>query len=170
VTATGSALTAGTIALAEEAIDGLIARGCTVAIAESLTGGLVAAALTSVAGSSAAFRGCIVAYASELKTELLGVPAALLTRHGAVHPAVARAMATGVRLRLGSTYGCSTTGVAGPGPADGQPQGTVFIAVAGPAGTAESGLHLPGDRRQVREAALQAVLSALVSAMQEDEA
>ena len=83
--------------LAREAIRLLIAAGQTVAVAESLTGGLVAAALTSVPGSSAVFRGGIVAYATELKTALLGVPAELLARHGPVHAEVAAAMAAGVR-------------------------------------------------------------------------
>jgi nicotinamide-nucleotide amidase len=159
---------AGPVSLARQAIELLIAGGRTVATAESLTGGLVAAALTSVAGSSAAFRGSIVAYATELKTALLGVPADLLRRQGPVDPDVALAMAGGVRRRLESTYGLATTGVAGPGPADGQDQGTVFIAVDGPAGAVSSGLSLPGDRRQVREATVEAVLLLLVRALRED--
>jgi len=158
-----------TTQLAEEAIELLVSRTFTVAVAESLTGGLVAAALTSIAGSSAAFRGGVVAYATELKTALLGVPADLLARHGPVHPAVAAAMASGVRQRLGSTYGVATTGVAGPGPAGGQPQGTVFIAVDGPSGAAGSGLSITGDRSQVRDRSVQAVLSLLVSALREDQ-
>jgi nicotinamide-nucleotide amidase len=158
----------GATALAEEAIGLLVSRGRTVAVAESLTGGLVAGALTSVAGSSAAFRGGVIAYVAELKIALLGVPADLLARHGPVHPAVAAAMASGVRQRLGSSYGVATTGVAGPGPAEGQPQGTVYIAVDGPSGTVGSGLSLPGDRRQVRDRSVQAVLFLLVSALRED--
>ena len=85
-------------------------------MAESLTGGLVAAALTDAPGSSAAFRGGVVAYATELKADLLGVDAMMLRRHGAVYPPVAAAMAEGVRARLGATYGVATTGVAGPSP------------------------------------------------------
>jgi nicotinamide-nucleotide amidase len=157
-----------TTELAREAIDLLLAGACTVAVAESLTGGLVAGALTSIAGSSAVFRGGVVAYATDLKTALLGVPADLLAAQGPVHPAVAAAMASGVRYRLGSTYGVATTGVAGPGPAEGKPQGTVFIAVDGPSGSSGSGLNLAGDRRQVREASVQAALSLLVSALRED--
>jgi nicotinamide-nucleotide amidase len=81
---------------AAAAIIGLLAgRGQTVAVAESLTGGLLAAALTSIPGASAAFRGAVVAYATELKATVLGVPAGLLDRHGAVHPDVAAAMAAG---------------------------------------------------------------------------
>ena len=78
-------------------------------------------------------------------------------------------MASGVRQRLGATYGAATTGVAGPGPAEGKPQGTVFIAVDGPAGPADAALQLAGDRRDVREGSVRAVLSLLVSALREDE-
>jgi nicotinamide-nucleotide amidase len=155
--------------LAREAIELLTAMGKTVAVAESLTGGLVAAALTSVPGASVVVRGGVIAYATELKTALLGVPAGLLDRHGAVHPDVAAAMAGGVRERLGATYGAATTGVAGPGPAEGKPQGTVFVAVAGPGGPAGAGLQLDGDRQQVREKSVLSVLSLLVSALREDD-
>lgn len=154
--------------LAAEVIATLAGRGQTVAVAESLTGGLVAAALTSVAGSSAAFRGAVVAYATGLKAALLGVPAGLLAEHGPVHPTVAAAMASGVRARLEATYGLATTGVAGPGPADGHPAGTVFVAVAGPGQPAVVGLELPGDRPQVRQATVQSALSLLVSTLRED--
>jgi len=161
--------TAAAVELARIAIELLVPPGHTVAVAESLTGGLVVAALTSVPGSSAVLRGGIVAYATDLKTELLGVPADLLARHGPVHHEVAAAMATGVRQRLGATYGAATTGVAGPGPADGHPQGTVYIAVAGPGGVADVGLRLSGDRQQVREQTVKSVLSLLVSALREDD-
>ena len=160
----------GSIAdVAREAITLLTAMGRTVAVAESLTGGLVAAALTSVPGASVVVRGGVIAYATELKTALLGVPADLLARHGAVHPEVAAAMAAGVRERLGATYGMATTGVAGPGPAEGKPQGTVFVALEGPVGPAGTGLQLAGDRRQVREGSVLSVLSLLVSALREDD-
>jgi nicotinamide-nucleotide amidase len=109
----------------------LAERGATVAVAESLTGGLLGAELTGMPGSSATFLGGVVAYATPLKHSLLGVPADLLAAHGAVHPEVAAAMATGVRERLGATYGVAVTGVAGPDPQDGQPVGTVHVAVAG---------------------------------------
>src|ERR1700733_10782870 len=103
-------------ALATEIIGLLTRAGETVAAAESLTGGLVAAALTDVPGSSNAFRGGVVAYATELKAEVLGVDVGLLKRHGPVYAPVAAAMADGVRTRLGATIGVATTGVAGPGP------------------------------------------------------
>jgi len=154
--------------LAAQVIAALAARGQTLAVAESLTGGLVAAALTSVPGSSAVFRGAIVAYATSLKTALLGVPAQLLAAYGPVHQDVAAAMATGARTRLEATYGLATTGVAGPGSADGKSAGTVFVAVAGPARTVASRLALTGGRPEVRAASVQAVLLLLVTALAED--
>jgi nicotinamide-nucleotide amidase len=154
--------------LARQAIQILTDRGQTLAVAESLTGGLVAAALTSVPGSSAVFRGAIVAYATSLKNVLLGVPAGLLAEHGPVHPDVATAMAAGVCDRLGATYGLATTGVAGPGPADGHPAGTVFVAVRGPAGLVVEELRLPGERPDVRAGAVRGVLSLLATRLQED--
>jgi nicotinamide-nucleotide amidase len=126
--------------LAAEILGLLAQSGQTLAVAESLTGGLVAAALTDVPGSSVAFRGGIVAYATELKAELLGVDAAMLAAHGPVYPAVAAAMAAGVRDRLGATVGAATTGVAGPGPQDGQPAGTVHIAVSIRGGVPHNGV------------------------------
>lgn len=159
----------GSALLAAEAVRLLAAAGATVAVAESLTGGLVTAALTGVPGASVVVRGGVVAYATELKAVLLGVPAALLGQHGPVHPEVAAAMASGVRRRLGADYGVATTGVAGPGPADGRPQGTVFIAVDSATGPSGRGLRLPGDRSQVREATVHSALSLLVSALREDE-
>lgn len=116
--------------LAREVHRLLARRDGTVAVAESLTGGLLGAALTDMPGSSATFVGGVIAYATELKTGLLDVPAELLAAHGAVHPEVARAMAAGVRVRLRSSYGLAVTGVAGPEPQDGQPVGTVYAAVA----------------------------------------
>jgi nicotinamide-nucleotide amidase len=154
--------------LAAEIIEALTTRAQTVAVAESLTGGLVAAALTSVPGSSLAFRGGVVAYATPLKVALLGVSEQLLAEHGPVHAEVALAMARGVTSRLGATFGLATTGVAGPGPADGHPAGTVFVALSsGPEANA-CGLKLTGDRAAVRAASVTSVLSLLVRKLRED--
>ena len=147
---------------AERVLALLVARGETVATAESLTGGLMAAALTDVPGSSAAFRGGVVAYATDLKSGLLGVPALLLAERGAVDADVVAAMAEGVRERCRSTYGLATTGVAGPDPQDGREPGTVYVALAaGPGGPAVEALMLPGDRSAVRTAAVTAALTLL---------
>lgn len=140
----------------------LAARGATVAVAESLTGGLVAGALTDMPGASATFRGAVIAYATELKAGLLGVDRGLLDRCGAVHPEVARQMAAGVRNRLGATYGVATTGVAGPDPQDGQPVGTVYVAVAGPVSTRVSAPRVGGaDRATIRRVTVVAALDLL---------
>ncbi|MGB6456757.1 MAG: CinA family protein [Streptosporangiaceae bacterium] len=154
--------------LARLAVDLLTASGGTVAVAESLTGGLVTGALTSIAGASVVVRGGVVAYATELKAVLLGVPADLLARQGAVDPDVAAAMAGGVRRLLGATYGLATTGVAGPGPADGKPPGTVFVALAGRSASGCDGLDLVGNRQQVRDQTVRWALSMLVAALRED--
>jgi nicotinamide-nucleotide amidase len=158
----------GPSALAEEVVGLLIARGETISTAESLTGGLVAAALTSVPGASAAFRGGVVAYATDLKAAVLGVPDDLLERYGAVHPAVAEAMAEGARSRMWTTVGVATTGVAGPDPADGKPVGTVFIAVAGPGGTVGRELALSGDRAAIRRDTVESTLNLLAGSLRED--
>jgi PncC family amidohydrolase len=157
----------GSRELSQEVIDLLRARGDTIAVAESLTGGLLAAALTAIPGASAAFRGGVVAYATDLKAALLGVPAALLDRHGAVHPDVARAMADGVARRLGTTVGAATTGVAGPDPQDGQPVGTVYIAVSAGGDTAVRSLALSGGRQQIRQATVQRSLDLLICRLRE---
>ncbi|WP_344837794.1 CinA family nicotinamide mononucleotide deamidase-related protein [Actinocorallia longicatena] len=139
-----------TLALAVNRL--LIARGESVAVAESLTGGLLGAELTSTAGSSAAFRGGVTAYATELKGSLLGVPEALLEERGAVDPQVAVEMAAGVRERLGATYGLAVTGVAGPDPQDAKPVGTVHIGISGPSGnrSVTPVLPLPSDGGRAR--------------------
>lgn len=148
---------------APRVLDLLRERGWTLAVAESLTGGLLAAELASVPGASRSFRGSVTAYATDLKHLLLGVDAQLLTAEGAVNPQVARQMAEGVRDRLGADWGVSTTGVAGPGPQDGQPVGTVFVAVAGPAGAAGRALRLAGDRTAIRLASVTAALELLAA-------
>jgi PncC family amidohydrolase len=142
--------------------DLLLASGATIAVAESLTGGLLGAELTSVPGSSATFLGGITAYASAAKTSLLGVSADLLALHGAVHPDVAAAMAHGVRARFGSTYAVGLTGVAGPDPQDGQPPGTVFVALVGAGPERMLALTLTGGRTKVRRQAVRAALDLVV--------
>jgi len=154
--------------LAGQVLDRLRAGGQTVAVAESLTGGLLAAALTDVPGASAAFRGGMVTYATELKTVLLGVDALMLARHGAVYPPVAVAMADGVRTRLGATYGLATTGVAGPEPADGQPVGTAHIAVSVSDDTVVRTIALTGDRQQIRRLTVEHALGLLLGRLGEE--
>jgi nicotinamide-nucleotide amidase len=154
--------------LATEILRLLTAAGQTVAAAESLTGGLVAAALTDVPGSSQAFRGGVVAYATELKTQVLGVDKRMLDAHGPVYAPVAVAMAEGVRTRLGATIGVATTGVAGPDPADGFPAGTVHIAVSLADDTVVRTMALAGNRDEVRRLAVERVLGLLLGRIRED--
>jgi nicotinamide-nucleotide amidase len=148
-------------ALAADLVARLTAAGETVAIAESLTGGLVAAALTEPAGASAVVRGGVLAYATDLKSGVLGVDEFLLRQRGPVDADVAEQMAGGVRTLMGSTYGLSTTGVAGPGELDGKPPGTVYISVVGPGSSRVKALSLSGDRGEVRSLSVLALLALL---------
>ena len=121
--------------LSRTVVEAAAARRLTVATAESCTGGLVSAALTSVAGSSAVVERGFVTYSNAAKSELLGVPAALIDRHGAVSEPVARSMAGGALARSVAQVSVAVTGIAGPGggTAD-KPVGLVHFAAAGPEG------------------------------------
>lgn len=149
---------------AAEVVRRLAGLGGTLAVAESLTGGSLTASVVDVPGASAVLRGGVVAYAADLKESLLGVPPDLLAEHGAVHRSVAAAMAVGAARLLGAGWGVATTGVAGPGPQDGHPAGTVHVAVSGPLSRTQS-LHLPGGRDQVRAAATRAALELLLACL-----
>jgi nicotinamide-nucleotide amidase len=144
-------------------------RGATVATAESLTGGGLAALLTAVPGSSETFVGGVVAYATEVKESLLRVSPTLVAEHGVVSVECARAMAEGVRGLTRATYALSTTGVAGAGPQDGVPAGTVFVGVAGPSGTSAVALDLAGDREAVRSRTCAEALAALAALLEQEE-
>ena len=113
----------------------LAGSGKTLAVAESCTGGNIAHFITSNAGSSAYFKGGVVAYSNEIKNKLLDVPLDLIAGFGAVSQQVAEAMALGAKKILNADYAVATTGIAGPdGGSDEKPVGTVWIAVAGPSG------------------------------------
>jgi nicotinamide-nucleotide amidase len=141
----------------------LKARRWMLATAESCTGGLIAAACTSVAGSSDWFERGIVSYSNEAKSELLGVPAALIAQHGAVSEEVARAMAQGALDRSQAQIAVAVTGIAGPGGATpGKPVGTVWMAVACSGEPVSATLlQLKGDRAAVRAQTVAHVLNAL---------
>lgn len=139
----------------------------TVAVAESLTGGLVVAELVSVPGASAVVRGGIVAYATDLKHELLGVDAALLAAGGAIQAAVAEQMASGVRFRLNADVGLATTGVAGPDPQDGHLPGLVWIAVATGGQVRSVRLELGGDRAAIRRETVEVVIESALESFPE---
>jgi competence/damage-inducible protein CinA-like protein len=137
-------------------IDLLRQRGLTLAIAESVSGGLAAARISAVPGTGDVFLGALVAYASEVKFTLLGVPEGPV-----VGATAARAMATGVRKLLGADVGLATTGVAGPNEQDGQPMGTVFLGVAVADRVEAKEVHLPGDPDRIRQYAVISVLDLL---------
>jgi nicotinamide-nucleotide amidase len=139
---------------ASDVVDALRERGLTIAVAESLTGGMVAAEIVSVPGASTVFLGGVVAYATRLKAELLGVDPGLLEREGAIHPLVAEQMAAGVRQATGADVGLSTTGAAGPDPQDGHAPGEVWIGVATAHGVSSRRLDLTGDRAAIRSASV----------------
>lgn len=133
----------------------LAERGKTLSIAESCTAGLAAELFTRVPGSSRYFLGGAVVYANSAKTELLGVPAELIAAHGAVSAEVARAMAEGVRTRLGSDYGLAFTGIAGPdGGTEQKPVGLVHWALASANATESKERVFIGGRLDVRRRAV----------------
>ena len=135
-------------------LDSLKGKGLTLGTAESCTGGLVAKRFTDLPGASAAFRGGVVSYATEVKHTVLGVEQALLDQYGAVSEPVARAMAEGARRVLGCDLAISTTGVAGPDPDErGNPVGLVFIALAAPEGAWVRQVHLSMGRQRIRHIA-----------------
>lgn len=155
--------------LQAEAIAACRAAHRTVATAESLTAGLVSATLADVPGASAVLRGGVVAYATELKHALLGLEPGLLEH--VVSAPVAAAMAQAACRVAGADLGLATTGVAGPDWLDGQPPGTVWIAVHDAVtGSGRTELvHLPGDRDEVRRASVQAVLRLLLEQLADND-
>ena len=150
--------------LARRVIDAAVARGVMIAAAESCTGGLVSAALTDVAGSSAVVERGFVTYSNAAKSGMLGVPADLIGRHGAVSEPVARAMAEGALIHSGAQVSVAVTGIAGPGGGSpDKPVGLVHFAAAGPSGL----IHVErrfGDigREAVRLASVRVALDLLL--------
>ena len=151
------------VAQTADLADILQKKGWCMATAESCTGGLIAAACTDLAGSSNWFERGFVTYSNAAKTELLGVEAALIGRHGAVSEAVARAMAQGAVAHSHAQAAVAVTGVAGPGggSAD-KPVGTVWFGWATPGGTVTEMKRFDGDRAGVRQATVAHALARLL--------
>lgn len=150
-------------------LEALAVAGATLAVAESCTGGLLSARLTDVAGASVAFLGGVVSYSNEVKESLVDVPRQLLLEHGAVSDPVARAMADGVRARLGADWGIGITGIAGPsGGTSDKPVGLVHWAVSGGGETTADRRVFPGDRATVRLWSVHAALDMLRRRLRED--
>jgi len=151
---------------ASELVQFLAAKKLKLAIAESLTGGMLCSELVSVPGASEVVIGAVVAYQSVLKSSALGVNPDLLASKGAVDPEVATQMAEGIRSRFSlqaltptdHVLGVSTTGVAGPDEQDGQPVGTVYLAVSGAKGPKVWAHVFTGDRQQIREQTVSAAI------------
>ena len=144
----------------EKAIgDHLREKGWTLSIAESCTGGLICDRITNISGSSDYFMGGMVTYSNESKAKHLGVPLDFIKKYGAVSSPVAKRMAQGVRKAFGTTFGLSTTGVAGPtGGTRRSPIGRVFIGLARGKRTSVRKLDLKGNRREIKEKATEKAL------------
>lgn len=144
----------------------LLERGWMLALAESCTGGGIAAAITDIAGSSAYFDRGFVTYSNEAKQQLLGVPADLITRFGAVSQECAAAMAEGALLRSDAQIALSVTGIAGPdGGSAEKPVGTVWFGLAVEGKPVITELQsFKGDRATVRELAVEFALQRLAQA------
>ncbi len=144
----------------ETLIGGLLRQnGWTLSIAESCTGGLICDRVTDVSGSSDYFMGGMVNYSNESKSKHLGVPLNDIEKYGAVSPQVAKKMAHGVRKAFNTTFGLSTTGVAGPtGGTKRSPVGRVFIGLAAGRKAWVKKLDLKGTRRDIKEKATEKAL------------
>ena len=144
----------------------LTQQGMTIATAESCTGGRLAAALNAQSGSSAYYMGSVVAYANEVKEQVLGVQHDTLVQHGAVSEQTVRQMAEGVRAQMHTDYAIATSGIAGPtGGTPDKPVGTVWIAWATPTGTEAQCFHF-GAAREREQITHRAVTTALVKLIQ----
>ena len=152
------------LALTANLADILQKNGWRMATAESCTGGMIAAACTDLAGSSGWFDRGFVTYSNEAKTDMLGVAAEMIERHGAVSEEVARAMAQGAVAHSRAQASVAVTGVAGPsGGSAEKPVGTVWLAWATPAGLVSEKCRFDGDRAAVRQATVQQALQRLVA-------
>jgi PncC family amidohydrolase len=149
--------------IAEQLAQKLTSSHKTLATAESCTGGLIGHTLTNISGSSNWYKGGVIAYANEIKTQFLGVPAALIDQYGAVSRPVAQAMAEGARKRLKSDFAIATTGIAGPtGGTTAKPVGLVFIAIATPKKTIIKKFIFKGTRLNIKKQTLNESLKLLV--------
>jgi nicotinamide-nucleotide amidase len=156
------------IDLAAACVSRLLAQECTVATAESLTAGLISASLATVPGASAALRGGVAAYATDVKASVLQVPRTLLASSGAVSEECAEAMANAARQLFDASWGVSATGVAGPDPQEGHEVGTVFVAVSDANTTRVVRLALSGERNEIRHDSAKAALQLLLASLPGD--
>jgi nicotinamide-nucleotide amidase len=148
------------LTIAAALLDTCRAKGVMIATAESCTGGLIAGLLTAIAGSSDVVDRGFVTYSNAAKSEMLGVPAALIASHGAVSAPVAEAMARGALQRSAATIAVAVTGIAGPGggSAD-KPVGLVWFGLAQGDAVVSEPVVFPGDRTAVRIATVEHALA-----------
>ena len=137
-----------TLSLQRKIADILLKSSSTLSVAESCTGGMISHIVTSISGASAYYLGAVCPYAIAIKEKVLGVAPEIIRQNGVVSREVAEAMAEGVRKLMGSTYSIATTGLAGPGGDEFNPEGTVWIAVSGPKGSISRKKIMQGDRAQ----------------------
>ena len=149
--------------LAFELIQKLGQRHLTISVAESLTGGLVAASLTRIPGSSAVFKGGIIAYRDETKEQVLKVDPALIIKFTSISDPVAQSMATNIREIMNTDIGIATTGVAGPDKSEGFAPGIVFVAISIGDHNICQKLELVGDRTQIRDQSVNAIFKLTLS-------
>jgi nicotinamide-nucleotide amidase len=137
-------------------------RGLTLSTAESCTGGYIAHLITSVSGSSDYFKGSVVAYANDVKTEILGVDSRKIKKHGAVSREIVEEMAVRTRELLGTDYAVATSGIAGPtGGSEEKPVGMVWISVAGPDSVISKVYNFGNDRERTIIRSSQSALNML---------
>lgn len=137
----------------------LTQRGETLSVAESVTAGGLGHAITTAPGSSHIFLGGVIAYTNEVKENILGVDAALISEFSVVSEEVANAMADAVRMKFGTTWGIATTGIAGPGDYQGIQEGTVWVAIRGPINQSIQ-LQLDSGREAIRTGAISSAIGA----------
>ena len=138
-------------------------EGKTLVTAESLTGGGIGAAITAVSGASAVYKGGVISYVNEVKQNVLGVPAEVLERYGAVSQWTAGYMVSGVRKLLGADVAVSVTGLAGPGGDEfGHPVGTVFIGYEDAGKALVKHCVFNGNREEIREQTIETALKLIL--------
>lgn len=153
------------MSLASHLLDELAARSMTLATCESLTGGLIGATITSVPGASRVYRGGLVAYASDLKTSLVGVDGDHVAKYGVINLYTAQQMAEGAAKLCGADACVAVTGVAGPDPQDGSAPGSVWVGYVVPGKTDAVLLSLNGTREEIRNQTVEAALETLLQAL-----
>lgn len=156
-------------ALIEDIGRELLRMGRTISVAESCSGGMIGMLLTSRPGSSKWFKGGVIAYSNDMKTDVLDVPVEILEENGAVSEEVAVAMARGVRKLTGADYSISVTGIAGPAGGSGEkPVGTVWMAILGDRSVMTEKAIFPGGRDSVREKAAEHILEMILDCLKRE--